>query len=134
MPESINVVYMKYVWIVARVLLAMFMIYAGVQHFLKPDFFSPFVPSFLPFSRAIIYGSGVLEVVLGIMLIIPKYAKHGALGILLLMLVFLPIHVWDVFSSTPAIGSHRAALIRLPLQFVLIALAWKLKNVEVNQN
>lgn len=119
---------MKIVWKVVRVLFALFMIYAGVQHFLKPDFYLPFVPSFLPIPTAIIYTSGIIEIILGIMLIIPKYARLGALGILLLMLIFLPIHVWDVFSDTPAIGSHQAALIRLPVQLLFIALAWKLKN------
>jgi uncharacterized membrane protein len=121
---------MKIVWIVVRVLFAMFMIYGGVQHLVKPDFYIPFVPSFLPFTTAIIFASGILEILLGIMLIIPKYSKHGAFGILLLMLIFLPIHVWDVFSATPAIGSHQAALIRLPVQFLLIFLAWKLKKLK----
>jgi len=30
----------------------------------------------------------------------------------------------DVFKENPAIGSHQLALIRLPLQFVLILWAW----------
>ena len=123
---------MKIVWIVVRVIFALFMIYAGIQHFVKPDFYIPFVPSFLPFTKTIIYASGILEILLGIMMIIPKYAKQGALGILLLMLVFLPIHVWDVFSATPAIGSHKAALIRLPVQLLFIALAWKIKNTRAS--
>lgn len=120
---------MKIVWIVVRLLFAIFMIFSGVQHFLKPDFYVSFVPSFLPLTKAIIYSSGVLEILLGIMLIFPKYAKQGALGVLVLMLIFLPIHVWDVFSATPAIGSHQAALIRLVVQFLFIALAWKLKTL-----
>lgn len=66
---------------------------AGIQHLVKPDFYIPFVPSFLPFTKTIIYSSGILEILLGIIMVIPKYAKHGALGILLLMLIFLPIHV-----------------------------------------
>lgn len=123
---------MKIVWIVVRVLFAIFMTYGGVQHFVKPDFYIPFVPSFLPFTTAIIYASGILEILLGIMLIIPKYSKHGAFGILLLMLIFLPIHVWDVFSATPAIGSHQAALIRLPVQFLFIFLAWKIKETQAS--
>jgi len=119
---------MKIFWLVVRVLFALFMIYAGVQHFLKPDFYIPFVPSFLPFTTAIIYVSGFAEILMGIMLIIPKYSRQGAYGILVLMLIFLPIHVWDVFAATPAIGSHKAALIRLPVQFLFIGLAWKIKN------
>jgi uncharacterized membrane protein len=119
---------MKVFWTVLRVIFAIFMIYAGVQHLLNPDFYLPFVPSFLPFTMAIIHGSGIIEILLGIMLLIPKYARQGAIGIMLLMLIFLPIHVWDVFSATPAIGSHQAALIRLPVQFLFIGLAWKLKS------
>lgn len=119
---------MKIVWIVVRVIFGLFMIYAGVQHLIKPDFYIPFVPSFIPFTKAVIYTSGIVEIILGIMLFLPKYAKQGALGILLLMLIFLPIHIWDVFSDTPAIGSHKAALIRLPVQLLFIGLAWKIKN------
>lgn len=109
-----------------KILLALFMIYGGVQHFVKPDFYMPFVPSFLPYPIAVIYVSGIIEIVLGFALLVnKKFAKLGALGVLVLMILFLPIHIWDVFSETPAIGSHDAALIRLPIQFVLIALSWK---------
>ena len=119
---------LKVFWTIVRILFALFMVYAGVQHFVKPDFYIPFVPSFLPFTKAIIYASGLVEVLLGLMLIIPKYVKMGALGIMLLMLLFLPIHIWDIFSDTPAIGSSQAALIRLPIQFLFIAIAWKIKD------
>lgn len=118
----------KIVWTVVRILFALFMVYAGVQHFVKPDFYIPFVLSFLPFTKAIIYASGLVEILLGLMLIVPKYIKTGALGIMLLMILFLPIHIWDVFSETPAIGSSQAALIRLPIQFLFIAIAWKIKD------
>ncbi|MCG8185868.1 hypothetical protein J2Q11_07295 [Tenacibaculum finnmarkense genomovar finnmarkense] len=103
------------------------MIFGGVQHFIKPTFYLPFVPTFLPFPIMIIYLSGILEIGLGILLFLDtKYAKLGALGIFYLMLLFLPVHIWDVFSATPAIGSHTAALIRLPFQFLFIAWAWKI--------
>lgn len=125
---------MKIIWIVVRIVFAIFMVYAGVQHFLKPEFYLPFVPSFLPFTTTIIYISGIVEIVLGLMLFIPKYIKVGAMGIMLLMLVFLPIHIWDVFSDAPAIGSHQAALIRLPIQILFIAIAWKLKSIGASQS
>lgn len=118
---------------VIRIAFATFMVFAGIQHFLKPEFYIPFVPSFLPFTLAIIYLSGCLEVVLGFLLFIPKYVKIGAMGILLLMLMFLPIHIWDVFSNTPAIGSQQAALIRLPVQLLFIAIAWKLVIIAKDQ-
>tara|TARA_R110002050_G_scaffold184238_3_gene317688 strand:+ start:25962 stop:26339 length:378 start_codon:yes stop_codon:yes gene_type:complete len=115
---------MKLFWTILKILLALFMIYAGMQHFFKPTFYLPFVPQFLPFKIFVIYLSGILEMVLGVLLQLPKYTKYGATGILWLMIVFLPVHVWDVFSDRPAIGSPQAAMIRLPIQIALIGLAW----------
>lgn len=120
----------KLFWNIIKIILALIMIYGGVQHFVKSDFYIPFVPSLLPYAMVIIYISGLIEIVLGIALLLnKKYAKFGAFGVLFLMILFLPIHIWDVFSENPAIGSHDAALIRLPIQFVLIALVWKVYSI-----
>ncbi len=119
---------MKIVWKVLQMLLAVFMIYAGIQHFIKPLFYTPFVPDFLPFEISIIYISGLLEIIFGFFLFIPKYAKLASTGILVLLLLFLPIHIWDVFSDTPAIGSHKAALIRLPVQLLFMGWAYKVRQ------
>ena len=37
---------MKLLWTILKILLALFMIYAGVQHFIKPTFYLVFVPDF----------------------------------------------------------------------------------------
>ena len=125
---------MKILWTAIRILFAIFMVYAGVQHFLKPEFYIPFVPSFLPFTTAIIYISGLIEVLLGIMLFIPKFIKAGAIGLLIMMIMFLPIHLWDVFSDAPAIGNHQAALIRLPVQFIFIAITWIIYKIDLRRS
>jgi len=119
---------MKKIWLILKVVLAIFLIFGGVQHFISPNNYIPFVPSFLPFTLAIIYLSGLFEILFGLALFFKKLETIGAWGILILMLLFLPIHIWDVFSKTPAIGSHNAALIRLPIQFLFIFIAWKVKN------
>ena len=121
------------IWNVLKIVIAIFMIYAGAQHFIKPTFFMPFVPAFLPLKTTIIYVSGAVEILLGTMLFLKKYAKFGAFGILILLILFLPIHIWDVISQTPAIGSKQAAFIRLPIQFILIFIVWKIKN-SISQN
>ena len=123
---------MKYIWDFLRILFALFFVYAGTQHFIKPDFFNAFVPKFLIFKLPIIYASGAIEIVFGVLLLITRYTHIAASGILILMLLFLPIHIWDVITDTPAIGSHQAALLRLPMQFVLIALAYKFRNTNNN--
>ena len=114
---------MKTVKLILTLLFGAFMIFSGINHFLKPDMYLPFIPDFLP-KVLIIYLSGVVEIVLGLGVFIPRFRHLSALGILLLMLLFLPLHTVDVFRDNPAIGSHSIALIRLPIQFVLILWAW----------
>lgn len=104
-------------------LFGILMILGGVNHFLKPEMYAPFIPNFLAIE-ATNYLSGILEIVCGLGVFIPKFRGWATLGVLVMMLLFLPLHVWDIFNQKPAIGSHQAALLRLPLQFVLIAWAW----------
>lgn len=119
---------MKLLWRILQLLLAVFLGYAGVQHFLNPVFYEPFVPAFLPTKTLFVYVSGAVELLLAVLLLIPQYTKKAATGIMILMLLFLPIHIWDVFQETPAIGSKQAALIRLPVQFLFIGWAYLVKR------
>jgi len=114
---------MKILKLILTYLFGAFMIFGGVNHFLKPEMYLPFIPSFLP-GAAINYLSGIAEIIVGIGVFIPAFRSQSTLGILVLMLLFLPLHIVDVFKENPAIGSHQMALIRLPLQFVLILWAW----------
>lgn len=118
------------IWVVLKIILALFITYAGVQHFLDPDFFVKVIPPFLmDFAMPIVYISGVVEIVIGLLLFTKKYQRMGALAFMSLMLFFLPLHIWDVFAENPFTGSQQNALIRLVMQFVLIALPWKLSRV-----
>jgi uncharacterized membrane protein len=114
---------MKNLKLILTYLFGAFMIFGGINHFIKPEMYAPFIPDFLP-SLAINYLAGIAEIAVGVGVFIPRFRSMATLGILIMMLVFLPLHVFDVFKENPAIGSHQAALIRLPLQFVLIAWAW----------
>lgn len=125
---TIKYTLMKLFWRILQFLLVLFIGYAGIQHFLNPVFYEPFVPAFLPAKTMFVYASGAVELLLGILLLIPKYTKMAATGIIILMLLFLPIHIWDVFQETPAIGSKQAALIRLPVQFLFIGWAYLVKR------
>ena len=117
-------------WVIVKVALALLMIVAGVIHLVKPNVYLPIIPSFIPFKLAVVYISGLVEIVIGVLLLLKKkYAKIGAVGFLLLMIVFLPIHILDALADQPAIGTHTVAYIRIVVQFVIIALAWKLYRV-----
>jgi uncharacterized membrane protein len=105
------------------VILGIFMVIGGLNHFIYPDMYLPFIPGFLP-KPAVNLIAGVVELTLGVGVLFPRTRHVSAKSIFLLMCIFLPIHVWDVFREDPAIGTHTAALIRLPVQFVLIYWSW----------
>ena len=96
---------------------------AGFMHFAKPKIYKHFIPDFLP-KLAVNYIAGLVEFLLGIGLFFNLTTKYAALGVFLLMIVFLPIHIWDVTKERPAIGSKKMAIIRIPIQFTLMLFAW----------
>jgi uncharacterized membrane protein len=106
-----------------RAILGAIMIVAGIAHFVFPAVYDAMIPDGLP-KDLVNYGSGALEIALGLAVFIPRFRFRCTLGILLLMIVFLPVHVIDFFRDEPAIGSKMAAAIRIPVQFVLIGWAW----------
>jgi uncharacterized membrane protein len=108
------------------------LISAGMNHFINPQIYSPFIPNWMPLLLTNIL-TGIVEVALGIALLLKRYRQHAAFGVFILMLVFLPLHVLDVFKEHPAIGSKTIALIRLPIQFLLIYCAWYIYKTKKQQ-
>lgn len=104
-------------------LLAFLMLSGAFNHLYAPESYSAFMPSFIPETIGNLL-SAIAEAIIGLALLIPKYRKWGGLGFFILMLIFLPIHIWDLTKEVPALGSKTAALIRLAVQFLLIAAGW----------
>lgn len=80
----------------SRWIFIIFMIIAGVNHFVNPDFYLPLIPDYLPHPIEINIVSGILEIVLALMLINPKLRQHAAWGIILLLMLFIPSHVYFI--------------------------------------
>ena len=105
------------------IVLALLLILSGIGHFMNPEMYLALTPDFLPKSIVNVLVGG-MEIVLGIGVFIPSMRRLALLGIFLLMIVFLPIHILDALKETPVIGSKTIALVRIPIQFVLIYLPW----------
>ena len=120
---------------IVRVLFAAFFIVAGVTHFTNRDFFTAIVPPYLPWPVLLVYLSGVAEIVLGALLIVPRTTRLAAWGLIALLLAVFPanIHMYvnsHLYPDTP----RSALLMRLPLQGVLVALAyWFTRPVRVQR-
>ena len=107
---------------------AIFLLIAGVNHFYNPSFYEPFMPDWMPKDLAN-WSSGLVEIIIGGLMLLPSTHLLGLWGALVLMILFLPIHVLDLLKDQPAIGSKGAAVFRLLLQFILIAwLVWEVRK------
>jgi uncharacterized membrane protein len=67
---------------IAVVVLGLFYILAGSNHFINPCFYLPLIPDYFPSHSLLNYASGVAEVLAGIAVLIPSTRKHGCNAIL----------------------------------------------------
>ena len=113
-----------------KYLLAILFILSGVNHFLNQSFYVEIVPPYLPWHLLLVYLSGVLEIILGSLLLVPKFTRAAAWGMIALLIAVFPanIHMAINHDLFPEFSSATLWL-RLPLQFVLIA--WAYWNTSV---
>ena len=105
-----------------------FYIQIGIKHFTDPNWFMPIMPPFLPFHIELIYVSGGFEILFGLMLIFERTRFIAGWGLILLLIAVYPANLYLAFNTDVQkemnISSFLASWIRLPLQFVFIALAY----------
>jgi uncharacterized membrane protein len=123
---------MRALKVVLLVLLGLFFVGAGVSHFTQTDFFVEIVPPYLPAPLALVWVSGVAEVTLGVLVLVPATRRLAAWGLIALLIAVFPANIHMALHSiapqhAPAWMGHPTPLalwLRLPVQFVLIAWAW----------
>ena len=120
-----------------RILVGLLFVTAGILHFTKTGFFVSIVPSFLPFPAALVYISGVCEILGGIGVLIPWFRMQAGYGLIALLLAVFPANINMLVQSIHDHGwcSITVLLIlRLPLQLALIALVnWLTKAEPYNE-
>ncbi|MEO9869806.1 DoxX family protein [Ekhidna sp.] len=100
--------------------MAILYIIAGVNHFVMPRFYKKIIPPFLPYPKLINWVSGIAEIVLGILLLIPSYTSLAAWGIILLLIVIYPANIYHFIKGWRKKKMIWVLALRLPLQFLLI--------------
>jgi len=109
---------------ISKYLLAIFMITAGIMHFVNTEFYLKIVPPYLPLHKELVFISGVFEVLLGILLVVPQTSRMAAWGIVALLFAVFPANLYlyqhqEILSASPIIH-----LLRLPLQGLFILWAY----------
>lgn len=111
-----------------------FITLAGIMHFANPDFFNDIVPPRLPLSESFwTYASGVVELVVGPMLLWRPSRRWGAVAAIVLFIGVYPANVymaWD-WRNEP-FSKQIVSYGRLPFQFLFIWLAWRVWQRQKN--
>lgn len=106
-------------------LLAVLFILGGVNHFRKPKLYERIMPSYIPAHSSLVLASGIIEMIFGFMLISQESQKIGAIGIIVLLILFIPIHIYMLNNKEASLNLPRWVLIlRIPLQILLIYWAY----------
>ncbi len=69
---------------------------AGINHFVNPSGYLRLIPEYLPNPTLLNVIAGICEVGFGILLFFPQTRKWAAWGIILMLLAFIPAHVYFI--------------------------------------
>ena len=65
----------------------------GVNHFLNPDFYVAMMPPYLPAHVALVWVSGVFEMLGGISVLVPTVRARAGWGLVLLLVAVFPANL-----------------------------------------
>jgi len=114
-------------------LMGAFYVFAGISHFTQPGFFRQIVPPALPAPAFLVVLSGVAEIVLGVLVVVPATRRMAAWGIIALLIAVWPANFYQALYNPMLVDppawmgqpTQTALWIRLPLQLVLMYWAWR---------
>lgn len=123
---------MKIIKLAGFYLLVIFYMLAGLNHFINPSFYLPLIPPYFPFPELINVLSGIAEIALGGMLIIPATRRSAVIGILILLVAFLPAHIYliqlDGCAGELCVPPWVAWVRLIVIHPLLILWAWAYRN------
>lgn len=112
-------------------LMAALYVTAGAVHFLRPQLYLRIIPEYLPYHKALVYLSGLAEIILGIGVCFTITRNYALYGLIILLIIFMLVHIYMFKNKKTGIGLPKWVLIiRFLLQFVLIWWAWSYLNFQ----
>jgi uncharacterized membrane protein len=118
---------MQIVKTILKFVFAAFFIVAGIAHFVNEEFYLKIMPDYIPQNLHLpaVHVSGLFEIVLGALLLVPKTTRLAAWGLIALLIAVFPANIYvyqhqEIFPNV----SPQLHFWRLPLQGVAIAWAW----------
>jgi len=108
-------------------IMTMFM-FTGLGHFTSTAAIAALIPPTVPWPVPIVYVTGLLEIILGLAVTVPKRQAMAGRALISLLLAFIPINVYGAIYHVPS-GGHEWGtaylLVRIPLQLIIVAWVYR---------
>ena len=119
-------------WNKVAVVVGLFVGFAGIMHFVAPEFFNDIVPPWLPPTRQFwTYISGAAEIVIAYHLLRPSRRREGALAAVWLFIGVYPANIYMAWDwRNEEISRQLVAYGRLPFQFLFIWVALRIAQAN----
>jgi uncharacterized membrane protein len=110
---------------ISRYLYGLLFVIAGANHFFNSAFYVSIMPPYLPWHRALVYVSGMAEIGLGGLLMIERWSRLAAWGLIALLIAVFPANVHMAMHPEQYAWAPPLMLwLRLPLQGLLVLWAF----------
>jgi len=101
-------------------IIAFVFVAAGLLHFARPSMYVAIMPSYIPFHWAMVYISGVFEILGGLGVLWHGSRHWAGYGLAVLLVAVFPANIHMALHPDPFNMASWLLWFRLPLQFVLI--------------
>ena len=104
------------------------MTFAGVMHFVKPEWYERIMPPYIPAQRELVYASGVAEIAGALGTMHPRTRRPAGLFLIATLVAVFPANLHmalnpDDFDDLP--GGEPALWARLPVQALFVFWVWR---------
>jgi uncharacterized membrane protein len=96
---------MKILKKIGLIVLILFYLLAGANHFRSPDSYYRIIPHYIPYPVVINILAGCFELLFAVGLMFRKTRPVAAWGIILMLLAFLPVHISMIGDAPLKLGS-----------------------------
>lgn len=109
--------------------LVLLMTGAGIVHLKKPELYTPIVPRMLGHAEFFVFWSGILEIVAGLLVLVPRTRRWGAILTMAILVAVYPANIQMALDGGQPgggwyAGSSLMLWLRLPVQPLLVFWAW----------
>ena len=107
--------------VVLRVLLALFFVMAGYNHFRNPGFYLRMIPPQLPSPELLNWVSGLAEILGGVGVLLSPLRRLAGVGLIVLLIAVFPANIYSAVAGINPMnpgGPTWVLWLRLPFQLV----------------